>query len=205
MAKTKQNKTNPTPQANAVAQDSGNWKLWVPVVAAGIVYAMILGFPLLGLDDHQATVENKAVTDFSPFNNFNLGMYAPLTWAAYAIPYHLMPKDTFWGYHLLSFIVHLANTWLVARLLVRMNVQESLRFPLALLFAIHPIQAESVAWVAGFSTPFYVLFCLLGILYYLKYQDTETQEKWQWYGLAVLMMVLATWPKVRLLFCPCCW
>ena len=165
------------------------------MVAAGLMYLIALSYPLLGLDDHQATVENKAVTEFSPFTNFNLGMYAPLTWAAYAIPYNLMPKDTFWGYHLLGFIVHILNTWLVARLLIRLDVRESMRFPIALLFAIHPIQAEAVAWVAGFSTPFYVLFCLLGLLYYLKYQAVEDPTKWQWYALALIMMLLGNLAK----------
>jgi tetratricopeptide (TPR) repeat protein len=195
MAKIKQNKTTSAPSPVTAAPDSGNWKIWVPVVAAALMYLITLSYPLLGLDDHQATVENKAVTEFSPFTNFNLGMYAPLTWAAYAIPYNLMPKDTFWGYHLLGFIVHLLNTWLVARLLLRLGVRESMRFPIALLFAIHPIQAESVAWVAGFSTPFYVLFCLLGLLYYLKYQAVADQTKWQWYALALIMMLLGNLAK----------
>jgi protein O-mannosyl-transferase len=177
--------------------DSGAWKTWVPVLAAGLMYLITLNYPLLGLDDHQATVENKAVTEFSPFNNFNLGMYAPLTWAAYAIPYNLLPKNAEWGYHLLGFVVHLLNTWLLVRLLVRLNVRESLRFSIALLFAIHPIQAEAVAWVAGFSTPFYVLFCLLGLDYYLRYQseDNDAPTQWKYYGLAILMMLLGNLAK----------
>ena len=189
-------KKNTPPATPQTEPASDNWKTWIPVIAAGLMYLITLNYPLLGLDDHQATVENKAVTEFSPFTNFNLGMYAPLTWAAYAIPYNIMPKDAFWGYHLLGFVVHLLNTWLLARLLVRLGVRESLRFPIALLFAIHPIQAEAVAWVAGFSTPFYVLFCLLGVTYYLRYQTEEnTQEQWKYYVLALLMMVLGNLAK----------
>ncbi len=192
-ATTASQRTNSTPQPPAT---QFNWRTWLPVLAAAVMYLITLSYPLTGLDDHQATVENKAVTEFSFFANFNLGMYAPLTWLAYAIPYQVMPKDSFWGYHLLGFVVHLVNIWLVARLLLRLGVPDTLRFMVALLFAIHPLQAESVAWVAGFSTPFYVLFCLLGLEYYLRYQTEESvQEQWKYYVLAILMMLLGNLAK----------
>jgi protein O-mannosyl-transferase len=177
-------------------QSGSDWRTWVPVLAAGLMFLITLTYPLLGLDDHQATVENKAVVEFSFFANFNLGMYAPLTWLAYSIPYQLLPKSAEWGYHVLCVVVHLVNTWLLARLLLRLGLSDSMRFLIALLFAIHPIQAESVAWVAGFSTPFYVLFCLLGLDFYLRYQTEEnTQEQWKFYFLAIVMMVLGNLAK----------
>jgi tetratricopeptide (TPR) repeat protein len=56
------------------------------------------------------------------------------------------------------------------------------------LFAVHPIQVESVAWIAGFSTPLFSLFCLLAALQYLKHSGSE-EGNWAAYGLALLAFV----------------
>jgi protein O-mannosyl-transferase len=88
---------------------------------------------------------------------------------------------------------------------MRLQVAPQVRWIVAFLFAIHPIQAESIAWVAGFSTPFYVLFSLLSILFYLRYAHTplpaeegqgeglsvEMSHRVQYYAIALGLFILA--------------
>ena len=173
-----------------------NWRVIVPVAAAALFFALGLGNEMTGLDDHASTVENPAVTSFAPdtvFTNFNLGMYAPITWIGYAIAYALGKDSAFW-YHLLSWGVHVFNTWLLCKLLERMPLRSAIALPVALLFAIHPIQVESVAWIAGFSTPLFSMFSLLGFNAYLQFSD-ETQQKTKFYLLTLLFFVLACLSK----------
>ncbi|MBK8192283.1 MAG: glycosyltransferase family 39 protein [Lewinellaceae bacterium] len=158
-----------TPKSGA--SEASDWRPWVLMAAAFLLFSTGLSNGLLGIDDHSATVDNLAVKNFD-LTIFNLGMYAPLTWLAYAIAYHLGGDHPFF-YHLLSLLVHVANVWLLYRLLQRLDLSRTIAFAVTLLFAIHPIQVESVAWIAGFSTPFFTLFCLLSTTFYLQHTATE--------------------------------
>lgn len=151
---------------------------------------------MTGVDDHASTVENPAVKDFSLktlFTNFNLGMYAPLTWLAYAMAYGL-GEDNAVLYHLLSLVVHTLNTRLVFLMLKKLEVSTALLLPITMLFAIHPIQVESVAWIAGFSTPLFSLFTLLSFNFYLEYSG-RVDKRTQNYILALVFFILACLAK----------
>jgi protein O-mannosyl-transferase len=197
MAKKQQKKVvSASKPAESVPTDWSRWAVWLPVLAAFLVFATGLGNAMTGVDDHASTVENPAVRDFSLgtlFSNFNLGMYAPLTWMGYAIAYGIGKDNALW-YHFLSLVVHLANTYLVYQVLTKLHVRAALVLPIALLFAIHPIQVESVAWIAGFSTPLYSLFSLLAFSYYLDYA-ADAEKRYRAYGLALGMFVLACLAK----------
>lgn len=192
--------TNPRPaRQTAVAAepvDWSRWAAWVPVVLAFLMFVTGLGNAMTGIDDHASTTDNPVVTNFSlasVFSHFNLGMYAPLTWIGYATAYGL-GKENATMYHLLSLLVHTFNTWLVYRLLVKLEIRKSLILPISILFAIHPIQVESVSWIAGFSTPLYSMFSLLAFLFYLDYAGDQP-NRYRSYALALGMFVLACLAK----------
>ena len=187
------------PARQPAAAPSTDWSrlaVWVPVLLAFLMFASGLNNGMTGIDDHTATTDNPVVTNFSlasVFNHFNLGMYAPLTWIGYALAYAI-GKENAMMYHLLSLLVHVFNTWLVYRLLVKLEIRQSLVLPISILFAIHPIQVESVAWIAGFSTPLYSMFCLLSFLYYLDYA-ADKPGRYRFYALALGMFVLGCLAK----------
>lgn len=173
------------------------WLVWIPPILAFVLFSTGLRNELLGIDDHTATVDNPAVTGAtSIFGHFNLGMYAPITWLGYAIAY-FMGKDNPFPYHLFSLLLHVFNVWLVHRLVQRISGRPrglGAAFWVALLFAIHPVQVESVAWIAGLSTPLYALFFLLACLWYLDYAEGRGDKR-RAYGLALLAFVLACLSK----------
>lgn len=168
------------------------WLPWIPVVIGALVFSTGLTNELLGIDDHTATVDNPAVRDFKLFGSFNLGMYAPVTWTFYAVAYLLGKDNPFW-YHLFSLIVHAFNIYLVFHLVLRLQPDKKTALAVALLFAIHPVQVESVAWIAGFSTPLFSMFYLMACLNYLDY--TERPGLMRSYWLALLLFVLACLSK----------
>jgi protein O-mannosyl-transferase len=187
-------KTPPPPRNNPAPADYGNWHVWIPVAAAGLVFSIALANGMTGVDDHASTTDNKIITEFSIeklITGFNLGMYAPVTWIGYAFAYALGKENPFW-YHLLGVLVHILNTWLVVRLMNRLIAERLIAFVVSVLFAIHPIQAESVAWIAGFSTLTYALFALLSFQFYLDWRDRTAEGKASYgaYFIALLMMIV---------------
>ena len=64
----------------------------------------------------------------------------------------------------------------------------------AALFALHPMQVESVSWVAAFSTPLFSLFYLLALNHYLRYTDAPESGRRAWFA-ALGFMVAACLAK----------
>ncbi|MCB0527076.1 MAG: tetratricopeptide repeat protein [Lewinellaceae bacterium] len=185
-------KAAPSKPAPSGASGDGNWQPWVLAAAGFLLFCTGFSNEMLGIDDHMATVDNPAVKNFD-FGIFNLGMYAPLTWMGYAVSYTIGGENPFL-YHLMSALVHAANVWLLFRLLQRLDVLRNIAFASTLLFAIHPIQVESVAWIAGFSTPLFTLFCLLSVQFYLDHADKPEGSNNQ-YALSLGMFIAACLAK----------
>ncbi|MEZ4942788.1 MAG: tetratricopeptide repeat protein [Saprospiraceae bacterium] len=170
---------------------------WMPWVVAGIALILFAtGFsnPMVAMDDHSATVNNPVIRDFSLkiFTQFNLGMYAPVTWLGYALAQAFGDGAPFW-YHLLSAAVHAANAALVFRLFHRLESNTTVAFFIALFFAIHPMQVEAVSWIAAFSTPLFALFSLLALHAYVRHTEQAPWSKSYW--MAVGFFVLACLSK----------
>ncbi|MBK9336629.1 MAG: tetratricopeptide repeat protein [Lewinellaceae bacterium] len=194
-----------TPKRHAATPTTPRWYGYLPVLAAVLLFLTGLNNELTGLDDHTATTENPAVADFSVntlFSQFNLGMYAPLTWLFYALAHALGGENPQW-YHLLSLAVHALNTWLVFRLLERLHQPVLVAALVAFVFAVHPMQVESVSWVAAFSTPLHILFYLLTLLQYLRYTDApDTTSGRRHYFAALGLLVLACLAKTTAVSLP---
>jgi len=188
MNKRKATAAKPTRQQAAVP--SRHWYGYLPVAAAVILFLTGLNNALTGIDDHAATTENPAVAAFTVqavFSQFNLGMYAPFTWIFYAIAHGLGGESPVW-YHLFSLVAHAWCTWLVFRLMTRMSQPEPVAALVAFIFAAHPMQVESVSWVAAFSTPLFSLFYLLALNRYLRYADsTDTGRRHYFAALGFLV------------------
>jgi tetratricopeptide (TPR) repeat protein len=108
------------------------------------------------------------------------GRYIPFTWMTLGLDYSIWGMDPL-GYHLTNILWHAANAvafYFLALALFRRAVPESstemrARLPLgaffaALLFALHPLRVESVAWVTERRDVVSGLFYLLAILAYVR-------------------------------------
>lgn len=191
---TPQSKKSDNRESSGISDSTEKWLPWVLAAVAFILYSTGFGNEMVGMDDHSATVDNPAVRDFQIFGGFNLGMYAPLTWIGYEIAY-ILGKESPNMYHLLSAIVHAVNVVLVFRLFQRLESSLTVSALVALFFAIHPLSVEAVAWIAGFSTPLFSMFCLLSMNYYLKHTKEENGGFGKNYWLALTMFLLACLAK----------
>jgi tetratricopeptide (TPR) repeat protein len=158
----------------------------VVVLLTAITFYPTLHNKFVNWDDYKNIVENPFYRGLGwtnlrwMFTALYMGHYHPLTWFTFAVDYLIWGLNPF-GYHLTNLLFHCANAvvlYLVAcRLFLaadhRLNVYEHSLVPLAagltaLLFSIHPLRVESVAWVTERRDVLSGLFFLLTILSYLK-------------------------------------
>lgn len=115
--------------------------------------------------------------------------YYPLLHSAFWFE-HLLWGDAPFGYHLLNVLLHAANACLFAALLRRLAVPGA--WFAALLFALHPVCVESVAWVAEQKNSLSALLYLCAALAYLRFNSARTGRA---YAVATLLFLAALLTK----------
>lgn len=97
-----------------------------------------------------------------------MGNYAPLQILAYALEYGLWGASPA-GYHLVNSAVHAANACLVFAVVGGITERRRLAFWAAMLFAVHPVNVENVAWISESKSLFAACFGLLALFLYLRH------------------------------------
>jgi len=118
--------------------------------------------------------------------------YFPLTYTSFRIERALWGLRPF-GYHLTNLLLHIANALLVWRLLARLNVPGALLA--AGIFALHPVQVESVAWITERKNLLMGFFFLLALIAWIAFVDERTRQRRRFYTLALVFYGLALFSK----------
>ena len=113
------------------------------------------------------------------FTTTVLYVYTPLTSLFFAIEYFFAHDQPFL-YHLDNVLLHLAVTVLIFVFAQRLGLNVLAAFLAALLFGIHPVHVESVAWVSERKDVLYSLFYMLAILQYWQY--VEQRKRADYWG-----------------------
>jgi tetratricopeptide (TPR) repeat protein len=75
-------------------------------------------------------------------------------------------------WHLMNILIHLLVVYLTFLVLEKVTGDLRLSAIASLLFAIHPLRSESVAWICGVTDPFLAVFLLSSFLFYLRFRET---------------------------------
>ena len=126
------------------------------------------------------------------FSAHNQSQYFPLVYTT------LRFEHTLWGlhpvgYHFVNILFHALNALLVWVVLRRLALPGS--WLAAAIWAVHPVNVESVAWITELKNTQSTLFYLLALLAWMKYADRETGRPWRFYGLALVLQALALFSK----------
>lgn len=158
-------------------------------LAVLVAYGKIFNAGFITWDDadyilNNEDIKNLGIAQVSAwFSSFYIGNYHPLTIFSYALDYMVGGEDPM-IYHLVNVLLHIANAFLVYLITCRLVSNSIVSVFVALLFAIHPVQTESVSWVAERKNVLYGLFFLLSVLNYLRYTATA-KSKFFWLTLVL--------------------
>ncbi|MGP8201341.1 MAG: tetratricopeptide repeat protein [Limisphaerales bacterium] len=114
--------------------------------------------------------------------------YFPLTYTTFYVEHALWGLNPA-GYHLINILLHTANALLLWRLLTRLRVPGA--WLAAAIFALHPVQVESVAWISERKNVLMGFFFLLTLLAWIKFIDAQCRHPWRSYALALLFYALS--------------
>ncbi len=143
-------------------------------------------------DDPQYVVENPGIRSLSAaavgkiFSSFSVANYQPLTLLSYALDYRLSGDDPN-GYHATNLGLHLFNGLLVFWLVLLIGGRVWVACLTALLFGVHPLHVESVAWVSARKDVLYGFFFLAALVSYVHYLR-RPQARRYYYGSLVLFL-----------------
>jgi len=151
-----------------------------------LLFLPVLGNDFVNWDDERNFVLNPNYRGLGwteiewMWTSHLLGRYVPITWMTLGLDYTIWGMNPF-GYHLTSVLFHTVNAvlfYFVALALLRLAFRDrskeiQARIPIgalfaALVFALHPLRVESVAWVTERRDVVSGMFFLLAILAYLR-------------------------------------
>jgi tetratricopeptide (TPR) repeat protein len=168
------------------------------LLAVALVLATVLAYhPVLRAgfiwDDDKYVTENPLLTAPDGLRRiwFSLespSQYFPLTYTTFyfeRLCWGVHPA----GYHVLNLLLHAANALLAWRLLAWLRLPGA--WLAAALFALHPVQVESVAWITERKNVLMGFFFLLSLLAWTRFIDEFTKRPWRFYGLALVLYALA--------------
>jgi protein O-mannosyl-transferase len=175
--------------------------LGILLVFALVAFHAILQNDFVPFDDDESIWLNpniKNPTFRGIFVEPLVGMYVPITQLFYLATSKIFGEKAF-GFHFISLLLHLVNIGLVFYLFRQLQSQIWVAFGVTMLFAVHPIQTETVAWISAQSSLLYVLFYLLTLIFWLKWQKTPTTKYYAW---AIFTFLLAATSKSSAITAP---
>jgi tetratricopeptide (TPR) repeat protein len=166
------------------------WKGWVwaaPILVALGIYVNTLDGEFV-FDDRSQILENPWVQDLAflpetlthsvwdfkyrePSNYFR-----PLQMASYNLLWAASAGSP-WVFHLLNVVLHGLTTATLALLIRRISGDPALALAAAMLFAVHPIHTEPVAWIAGLPELGYSCFALIALLLQVASWDARGRSR----------------------------
>ncbi len=160
------------------------WYWWLlPVVITYIFLSPVKKNGFVNLDDSIYVINNKSlpdtkykIKDFFSLNSTVGGNYHPLTMLTLAYDYSVAGYKAE-QYHSTNLIFHVLNTFLVFLLVYLVLYKNKIAAALvSIIFGMHPMHIESVAWISERKDVLYVFFFLLSIIVY--YQFKEKNKVW---------------------------
>ena len=150
-----------------------NLVLGLLLVAATLaLYNSVIHHPFVNFDDDRYVTDNTHVraglhweTVKWAFTSFDEANWHPLTWISHSLDWQLFGQNPA-GHHYVNVLLHALNAVLLFWVLWRATGSTARSWTVAALFALHPINVESVAWVAERKSVLSMLFLLLALCAY---------------------------------------
>jgi tetratricopeptide (TPR) repeat protein len=176
------------------------------VLAVGAVFGQTIHHEFVNIDDAVVIQQNPLVVHgltwqsvAQAFREPHSGNWIPLTWISHMIDWEVFGGDA-GGHHLTNVLLHAATTVLLFLALRRMTGATWPSALTAAIFAIHPLRAESIAWVTERRDLLSGLFFMLTLAAYAGYAQRPFSP-WR-YALVVVAFALGLLAKPMLVTAP---
>jgi protein O-mannosyl-transferase len=189
-----------------------SWKNPWLKIAVIVLAAVVLYLPAIGggfvWDDDQFVGGSRMAAGLDGLRQFWFTSqprdYFPLTNTSFWIEWRLWGPNPM-GYHVTNVLLHAAAAVLLWQVLLRLSVPGA--WLAALIFAVHPVSVESVAWIAERKNTLSLVFFAASLLAYLKFDQGGARR---WYGWALGFFALALLSKTSVVMLPvvllgCAW
>lgn len=176
------------------------------LVVTFIVFANSIGNDFVNWDDQVNLTENPHMNGFTwenikkIFSTPVIGNYNPLPIFTFAIEkaiFGLKPGV----FHFNNLLLHLVCVFFAYRILLELKLGVVPAALGALLFGIHPMRVESVAWVTERKDVLFGAFYLAALFSYMRMPETGEDRK-KWYAVTVVLFVFSLFAKIQAVALP---
>ena len=192
-----------------MSKSPGKYQVWaICAVLAAITFAAfeaVLHNGFINYDDDEYITENQHIQNgFTAgsikwaFTTSKCANWHPVTWLSHILDCRLFGLNPA-GHHLVSLLLHTANTLLLFMVLWEMTAALWKSVFVAALFAVHPLHVESVAWASERKDVLSGLFWILTMGAYLRYVRRPTAG---WYLLTLFVFAAGLMAKPMLVTLP---
>ncbi len=152
------------------------------------------------MDDYDFIVDWPLIQDWRNWPRFFVnyvppegqeGVYSPLKTLVHAVNYHLFGLNPL-GYHWVSLGIHSLGILYVYRIVRFLAKDAPIAFWATLLFAVHPVQVEAITYMTASVDMLGIVFLLMSVYYYMRFQDCEMNISLYGWSLAWAFLAVFT-------------
>ncbi|MEI7688957.1 MAG: tetratricopeptide repeat protein [Candidatus Nomurabacteria bacterium] len=171
-------------QAEKISYIKNLKPLTVIIVIGILLYLPVLFFNFTYLDDNNLIIGNQyflsnlsnffksfTIDVFHLFNS-SAFYYRPVLTISLMLDYQIGGISPF-IYHFTNVILHISASYLLFIFLSKLNYKKELSFLFSLIFLVHPVLTQAVAWVPGRNDSLLAVFVLLTFIFYIKYIEEQ--------------------------------
>lgn len=200
---------------NANSRAMGTWFFLLLIAASAIIaHGQCVTYRFLPYDDHLFVLNNPVVVKGLTLEGLRYAFTdvgSDVNWVPMARISHMLDVQIYglrpWGHHLTNLLLHTANACLFFMLLLQLTGARWQAAIAAILFAVHPVHVESVAWIAERRDVLSLFFGLLAMMAYLRYvRCVLASTRWPgagWYLLVCFCILLSVMGKPSMVTLPC--
>jgi protein O-mannosyl-transferase len=195
----------PPPATSAAVPRANLRSVALPAVLIAVAVLLVYTPAMRGgylWDDARYVSENPVLRNADGLSDIwtDLGatvQYYPMVFTTFWIEYHLWQLDTL-GYHLVNIVLHVLTAVLLGCILRRLAVPGA--WLAAAVFALHPLQVESVAWITERKNVLAGAFYMASALSYLHFDPgmvtaNDERRRWRFWAFAGVFFLGALFSK----------
>ncbi len=172
--------------------------IWI-AAAVAILYAKSLSFGYTFLDDNLLILNNydflknmnSVVSAFFQKvypRSFSMPYYRPILLVSLVLDAQIGGVSPF-VYHLTNILIHIAVSALAFALFAQLGYRRALSLFFALIFAVHPVLTQAVAWVPGRNDSIMAAFSIASFIFFLKFLGSKGRKYYLWHLFFLLLAI----------------